>query len=98
GGIGGVGLSWRVRPLQTVFTVHATGATLRADVGSMFTAAHRASALPHALDRAVGALGEGWTALRSVPVNGLRWVSGNLRPYTGVRRAVEQFYVALANG
>src|SRR5262245_7729924 len=97
-GIGRVRLSWSVRPLQTVFTVHATGATLRADVGSMFAAARRASGLPHALERAAGALGEGWTALRSVPVNGLRWVSGNLRPYVGVRRAVEQFYVALADG
>jgi 2-alkyl-3-oxoalkanoate reductase len=97
-GVGRVRLSWSVRPLQTVFTVHATGGTLRADVGSMFATTRRASGLPHALDRAAGALQEGWPALRSVPVNGFRWVSGNLRPYAGVRRAVAQFYVALADG
>src|SRR5262245_3446337 len=97
-GVGRVRLSWSVRPLQTVFTVHATGGTLRADVGSMFTTERRASGLPHALDRAAGALQEGCPALRSLPVNGFRWVSGKLRPYAGVRRAVEQFYVALAEG
>jgi nucleoside-diphosphate-sugar epimerase len=93
-----VRLSWSVRPLQTVFTVHATGGTLRADVGSMFTTVRRASGLPHALDRAAGALREGWPALRSVPLNGVRWASGRLRSYAGVRRAVERFYVALADG
>ena len=98
GGVGRVRLSWSVRPLQTVFTVHATGGTLRADVGSMFATARRATGLPHALDRAVGALQEGWPALRSVPANAVRWVSGNLRPYEGLRRAVEQFYSALADG
>jgi 2-alkyl-3-oxoalkanoate reductase len=97
-GVGHVRLSWSVRPLQTVFTVHATGGTLRADVGSMFATVRRASGLPHALDRAAGALREGWPALRSVPANGLRWVSGRLRPYAGLRRAVEQFYLALADG
>jgi predicted dehydrogenase/nucleoside-diphosphate-sugar epimerase len=97
-GVGHVRLSWSVRPLQTVFTVHATGGTLRADVGSMFATARRASGLPHALDRAAGALREGWPALRSIPANGLRWMSGTLRPYAGVRRAVEQFYLALADG
>jgi predicted dehydrogenase/nucleoside-diphosphate-sugar epimerase len=97
-GLGHVRLSWSVRPLQTIFTVHATGGTLRADVGSMFATVRRASGLPHALDRAAGALREGWSALRSVPANGLRWASGNLRPYPGLRRAVEQFYVALADG
>ncbi len=97
-GVGHVRLSWSVRPLQTVFTVHATGGTLRADVGSMFATVRRASGLPHALDRAAGALREGWPALRSVPANGLRWVSGRLRPYAGLRHAVERFYVALADG
>lgn len=97
-GIGHLRLSWNVRPLQTVFTVHATAGTLRADVGSMFVASRRATALPHALDRAAGALGEGWPALRSVPVNGVRWLSGRLRPYVGLRLAVEQFYAALADG
>ena len=97
-GVGHVRLSWSVRPLQTVFTVHATGGTLRADVGSMFATVRRASGLPHALERAAGALREGWPALRSVPANGLRWMSGRLRPYAGLRRAVEQFYVALADG
>src|SRR5262249_51737972 len=97
-GIGRVRLSWNVRPLQTVFTVHATGGTLRADVGSMFATARRDTGLPHALDRAAGALREGWPALRSVPANGFRWLSGNLRPYAGLRRAVEQFYLALADG
>jgi predicted dehydrogenase/nucleoside-diphosphate-sugar epimerase len=97
-GIGHVRLTWNVRPLQTVFTVHATGGTLRADVGSMFATVRRSSGLPHALDRAAGALREGWPALRSVPANGVRWASGRLRPYAGVRRAVEQFYVALADG
>jgi nucleoside-diphosphate-sugar epimerase len=64
----------------------------------MFTTVRRASGLPHTLDRAAGALQEGWPALRSLPVNGARWMSGTLRPYAGVRRAVEQFYVALAEG
>jgi 2-alkyl-3-oxoalkanoate reductase len=97
-GIGHVRLSWSARPLQTVFTVHATGGTLRADVGSMFAIAWRATGLPNALDRAAGALQEGWLALFSVGANGLRWLSGNLRPYTGLRRSVEQFYAALRDG
>jgi predicted dehydrogenase/nucleoside-diphosphate-sugar epimerase len=97
-GLGHLRLSWNARPLQTVFTVHATGGTLRADVGCMFTAARRATALPHAIDRAAGALGDGWSALRSVPANGLRWLSGRLQPYAGLRRAVEEFYAALAEG
>jgi nucleoside-diphosphate-sugar epimerase len=97
-GVGHVRLSWAARPLQTIFTVHTTGGTLRADVGSMFATVRRASGLPHALERAAGALHEGWPALRSVPANGLRWASGRLRPYAGLRRAVEQFYVALADG
>src|SRR5262249_37700956 len=97
-GVGRVRLSWSVRPLQTLFTVHATGGTLRAAGGSVSTTERPASGLPHALDRAAGALQEGWPALRSLPVNGFRWVSGTLRPYVGVRRAVEQFYVALAEG
>src|SRR5262245_16622804 len=97
-GVGHVRLSWGVRPLQTVFTVYATGGTLRADIGSMFATARPARRLPHALDRASGALREGWPVLRSVPANGVRWVSGRLRPYPGLRRALEQFYVALADG
>jgi 2-alkyl-3-oxoalkanoate reductase len=97
-GIGHVRLSWNARPLQTIFTVHATGGTLRADVGSMFTSARFATGLPHALDRAAGALQEGWPPVLSVGANGLRWLSGHLRPYTGLRRAVEQFYDALEHG
>jgi predicted dehydrogenase/nucleoside-diphosphate-sugar epimerase len=97
-GVGHVRLSWNVRPLQTVFTVHATGGTLRADVGCMFTAVRRATALPHAADRAATALVEAWPALWSVPANGLGWLSGRLRPYAGLRRAVEEFYGALAEG
>jgi predicted dehydrogenase/nucleoside-diphosphate-sugar epimerase len=97
-GVGHLRLSWNVRPLQTVFTVHATGGTLRADVGCMFTAIRRATALPHAIGRASEALNDGWPALRSMPVNGLRWLSGRLQPYAGLRRAVEEFYVALAEG
>jgi predicted dehydrogenase/nucleoside-diphosphate-sugar epimerase len=97
-GIGHLRLSWNVRPQQTVFTVHATGGTLRADVGCMFSAARRATALPQAIDRAAGALGDGWPAVRSVVANGLRWLSGRLRPYAGLRRAVEGFYAALADG
>src|SRR4029450_8027808 len=97
-GIGHVRLSWNVRPLQTVFTVHATGGALRADVGCMFTAARRATTLPHAIDRAAVALGDGWPVLCSLPANGLRWLSGRLRSYPGLRRAVEEFDVALAEG
>ena len=37
-------------------------------------------------------------ALRSVPANGVRWVSGTLRPYAGLRRAVDQFYGSLTDG
>src|SRR4029077_13557017 len=95
-GVGQVRLSWNVRPLQTVFTVHATGGTLRADVGCMFTGIRRATALPHAFDRAAEALNDGWPALWSVPTNGLRWLSGRLQPYAGLRRAVSEFYGALA--
>jgi len=95
-GVGQVRLSWNVRPLQTVFTVHATGGTLRADVGCMFTTIRRATALPHAFDRAAEALNDGWPALWSVPTNGLRWLSGRLQPYAGLRRAVSEFYGALA--
>jgi predicted dehydrogenase/nucleoside-diphosphate-sugar epimerase len=97
-GVGHVRLSWNVRPLQTVFTVHATGGTLRADVGCMFTAIRRATALPHAIGRVAEALDDGWPALWSVPANGLRWLSGRLQPYAGLRRAVEEFYVALTQG
>jgi predicted dehydrogenase/nucleoside-diphosphate-sugar epimerase len=97
-GVGHLRLSWNVRPLQTVFTVHATGGTLRADVGCMFAAIRRATALPHAIDRATEALNDGWPALWSVPANGVRWLSGRLQPYAGLRRAVEEFYVALAEG
>ena len=56
----------------------------------MFPAIRRATALPHALDRAAEALDDGWPALWSVPTNGLRWLSGRLRPYAGLRRAVER--------
>src|SRR5262249_50840305 len=97
-GVGHLRLSWNVRPLQTVFTVHATGGTLRADVGCMFATIRRATALPHAIDRATEALSDGCPALWSVPANGLRWLAGRLQPYAGLRRAVAEFYVALAEG
>ena len=58
-GFGHIRLSWTARPLQTVFTVHTTGGTLRADIGSMFVTTRRPTPLPRALDRAAGALQEG---------------------------------------
>src|SRR5262249_61266338 len=83
-GVGHLRLSWNVRPLQTVFVVHATGGTLRADVGCTFTAIRRATALPHAIGRASEALNDGWPALQSVPVNGLSRLCGCLRQCAGL--------------
>lgn len=97
-GVGRVRLSWNVRPLQTTFTVHATGGTLRADVGCMFTSARRARGLPHAVERAVTAIEDGWPALRAVPVNGVGWLAGRVRAYPGLRRAVQAFHARLADG
>jgi predicted dehydrogenase/nucleoside-diphosphate-sugar epimerase len=98
GGVGRVRLSWNVRPLQTTFTVHATGGTLRADVGCMFASARRARGLPHAVERAVTAIEDGWPALRAVPVNGVGWLAGRVRSYPGLRRAVQAFHARLADG
>jgi len=95
-GFGHIRLSWTARPLQTVFTVHTTGGTLRADIGSMFVTTRRPTPLPRALDRAAGALQEGAPALWSAPANGVRWFAGRIRPYAGVRRAVGEFHAALA--
>jgi nucleoside-diphosphate-sugar epimerase/predicted dehydrogenase len=97
-GTGRLYLSWNVQPLQTVLTLHGTRATLRADVGLMYSSARRAAPLPKAAERMVNLLQDGVPALWAVPRNVARFASGRLRPYQGLRNFVAAFYEALGAG
>lgn len=97
-GTGRIYLTWNVQPLQTVLTLHGTRATVRADVGLMYTAARRVTPLPKAVERMVNALQDGVPAVWAVPRNAVRFAAGRLRPYQGLRNFVAAFYRALETG
>jgi nucleoside-diphosphate-sugar epimerase/predicted dehydrogenase len=97
-GTGRIFLSWNVRPMQTVLTVHGTRATVRADIGHMYSTVRRVTPLPKAAERMLNALQDGLPAAWAVPRNVARFASGRLRPYQGLRDFVATFYEALETG
>ena len=98
-GVGHVRLSWSVRPLQTVFTVHATrrhaacrrGLDVRDRRGAPAACPMRSTAPPGRSGRA----GPPCARSRRTGCAGCRGGCGRMPE---LRRAVEQFYVALADG
>ena len=97
-GTGRIYLSWNVQPLQTVLTLEGTRATLRADVGLMYSSARRVTPLPKAAERMLNALQDGLPGVWAVPRNVARFASGRLRPYQGLRDFVASFYGAHETG
>ena len=97
-GTGRIYLSWNVQPLQTVLTLQGTRATVRADVGLMYSSARRVTPLPKAAERLINAVQDGLPGVWAVPRNVARVVTGRLRPYQGLRDFVASFYRALETG
>jgi predicted dehydrogenase/nucleoside-diphosphate-sugar epimerase len=95
GGLGQFQLSWNVKPMQSQIIVQGTRGVLRLDLFLMFQALRRSMPLPKPAERVANALTDSLRPLVDVPVGIVKFATGAVKPYQGLRNLVGAFYQAL---
>ncbi len=94
-GLGQFQLSWNVKPMQSQIIVQGTRGVLRIDLFLMFQALRRSMPVPKPIERVMNALTDSIQPLVDVPVGVVKFASGVVKPYQGLRDLVAAFYQAL---
>jgi predicted dehydrogenase/nucleoside-diphosphate-sugar epimerase len=95
GGLGQFQLSWNVKPMQSQLIVQGTKGVLRIDLFLMFHALRGAMPVPKPIERVMNALTDSIQPLVDVPRGVVKFASGAVKPYQGLRDLVAAFYRAL---
>jgi predicted dehydrogenase/nucleoside-diphosphate-sugar epimerase len=95
GGLGQFQLSWNVKPMQSQVVVQGTRGVLRLDLFLLFQALRRPMPLPKPAERVANALTDSLRPLVDVPVGIVKFATGVVKPYQGLRNLVGAFYEAL---
>ena len=94
-GLGQFQLSWNVKPMQSQIIVQGTRGVLRTDLFLMFQAMRKSMPVPKPIERVVNALTDSMQPLVDVPWGVLKFATGAVKPYQGLRDLVAAFYQAL---
>ena len=94
-GMGQFQLSWNVKPMQSQIIVQGTRGVLRVDLFLMFQAMRKSMPVPKPIERVVNALTDSIQPLVDVPWGVLKFATGAVKPYQGLRDLVAAFYQAL---
>jgi 2-alkyl-3-oxoalkanoate reductase len=95
GGLGQFQLSWNVKPMQSQVIVQGTRGVMRADLFLMFQALRKAMPVPKPIERVVNALTDSLQPLVDVPWGVVKFATGTVKPYQGLRDLVAAFYQSL---
>ncbi len=95
GGLGQFQLSWNVKPMQSQIIVQGTKGVLRIDLFLMFQALRGAMPVPKPIERVMNALTDSIQPLVDVPRGVVKFASGAVKPYQGLRDLIAAFYRAL---
>lgn len=94
-GLGQFQLSWNVKPMQSQVIVQGTKGVVRIDLFLMFQALRGAMPVPKPIERVVNALTDSIQPLVDVPKGVVKFASGAVKPYQGLRDLIAAFYRAL---
>jgi predicted dehydrogenase/nucleoside-diphosphate-sugar epimerase len=94
-GLGQFQLSWNVKPMQSQLIVQGTRGVMRVDLFLMFQALRKAMPVPKPIERVMNALTDSVQPLVDVPWGVVKFATGKVKPYQGLRDLVGAFYQSL---
>jgi predicted dehydrogenase/nucleoside-diphosphate-sugar epimerase len=97
-GTGHMYISWNSRPMQNELVIHGTRGIISVDCYLQTLSVHRTMPAPKPLQRMIGTALVAAGNLYHVPLNAIKFVTGRLKPNSGIHVSVCKFYEALANG
>jgi predicted dehydrogenase/nucleoside-diphosphate-sugar epimerase len=97
-GIGGIYLSWNVRPMQNELIVHGTRGVIHVDCFLQTCTLRKVRPGPKFAGRVGDAISNSASTLCHVPINVIRFATGRLQGSPGIHVSIDRFYLALAAG
>src|SRR5207253_7036754 len=91
-GMGHMYISWNSRPMQNELVIHGTRGIISVDAYLQTLSMQRTLPAPKPLQRMIGTALVAAGNLYHVPVNAIKFVTGRLKPNSGIHVAVRKFY------
>lgn len=90
--------SFAARPHLHFIRIYGTRMMVEVDINTMTTVVHPVSSLPKAVQKATYNLDESRQLFTSTVSNVIRFLTGKLKPYQGMKTEIHEFYDAIRNG